>query len=162
MSSQPASLSALPSVEGSPHPTAATPTERTGDQTLHVDPPLLTIAIEGEADNVLVQVAGEIDLTTAAQLRSALLSAVEGAPPPAAVHVDLADVSFIDATGVRVLVEAHEIAVRGGQALSVYDPSRIVARVLDILDLTDLLHVVVSPRRGSDAGPPTTEPSPPA
>ena len=59
----------------------------------------------------------------------------------APVVLDLGRVSFMDAAGIRVLVDAHHRAARMGTTLTVRRPSPAVVRVLTIAGLLDHLHV---------------------
>ena len=63
----------------------------------------LLVAHEHDQDIAVLSVHGEIDLGTASALREALLPVLEHQTGP--VVVDLSEVSFIDSTGVHVLVD---------------------------------------------------------
>src|SRR6476646_952239 len=67
-------------------------------------PPFQVIYDDDDAVRV-ISVRGEIELTTAPRLAQHLQSAVR---PPRPVLLDLCDASFMDSTGVHVLVGAHE------------------------------------------------------
>jgi anti-sigma B factor antagonist len=54
---------------------------------------------------VVVHLVGELDLYNAPEVREALLEVC--ADPPDRLVVDLADVDFIDSTGLGVLIEAR-------------------------------------------------------
>ena len=56
-------------------------------------------------DDVVVRLAGELDLYNAPVLREALRAAVE--QPPRRIVVDLADVAFVDSTALGVLLETR-------------------------------------------------------
>lgn len=76
----------------------------------------------------LVRVRGEIDMATAPVLRRTLDECISSRP--ACVLVDMADVTFIDATGLRMLNE-YDLGMRaGGGELLVRRPSWQVRRVL--------------------------------
>lgn len=120
----------------------------------------LTIATRLGTDGVvLLRVIGEIDLATVPKLHSALRTSLVGPASPTAVRVDLAATSFIDAAGVGALVDAREAARRAGVGFAVDNPTGVVRRLLDILGLTDALHVEVVPR--SATAPPLPRPGPP-
>lgn len=89
--------------------------------------------------SVRVRLTGEIDLATAPQLRAALLSVILAAPPRTDVRVDLSGVTFVDATGVGVLVRANRAARRAGLGFAVAHPTGMVLRILEVLDLTEVL-----------------------
>lgn len=81
----------------------------------------------------VVEVAGEVELHNAELLRAELLRAGNGEHP--CVVVDLSRVSFIDSTGVGVLVGAFK-RVREIGTLSVVCPQRNVRRIFEITGLT--------------------------
>jgi anti-anti-sigma factor len=88
---------------------------------------------------VRVAVVGEIDLATAGVLHDGLRS-VLSAQLPHRVEIDLAGVSFMDCTGLTVLVATRDAALLTGCQLRITNPQRIVRRVLE---LTGLLGVLV-------------------
>jgi anti-sigma B factor antagonist len=58
------------------------------------------------------------------------------------VSLDLSGVSFMDSSGIRVLVDAHNRADAVGRRLVIEWPSSAVQRVLEISGLVDHLNVV--------------------
>ena len=82
-----------------------------------------------------VIVAGEIDLFTSSQLYGAL----EQFPTDRRVLVDMSGVTFMDSTGISVLLRHAQRFSRDGGALRVRDPSRAVERLLKIAGLAELL-----------------------
>lgn len=56
---------------------------------------------------MVVEAAGEVDLTTAPQLREEILAAVSDTGKPGVI-VDLSKVDFIDSAGLALLVEARK------------------------------------------------------
>ena len=81
----------------------------------------------------LVEVGGEIDLHSAPQLRATLLKITESAAPR--VVVDLAEVIFIDSTGIGVLVGALKRARENSGALHFCGAQQRVRRVFEITGL---------------------------
>jgi anti-sigma B factor antagonist len=64
----------------------------------------------------LVRVAGEVDLHSSPELREVFHALVSGAPP--LLVVDLAEVKYMDSSGVGTLVELKRlIERRGGQVV---------------------------------------------
>lgn len=82
----------------------------------------------------LVEVAGELDLHCAPQLRAELSRVIEANVPPKIV-VDLAGVTFLDSTGVGVLVGALKRARAAGGSLHFCNPQPRVCRVFEITGL---------------------------
>ncbi len=61
-----------------------------------------SVEVDRLDDHVLLSVAGDVDLSTAAQVRDAGLEAV--GVEPSSIVIDLSAVTFIDSTGLGVLV----------------------------------------------------------
>lgn len=57
------------------------------------------ITVKPSAEGVLVAVAGEIDIVTAAEFEATILEQLAAGP----VRLDLRELSFMDSTGIRVL-----------------------------------------------------------
>ena len=55
--------------------------------------------------------------------------------------VDLAGVSFIDSSGLRVLVQDHQTRTEAGESLRLRAPSAAVQRLLEISGLSGYLDV---------------------
>lgn len=80
----------------------------------------------------LVEAQGEVDLTTAQQLRQPLMEAVNSVPK-SDVFVDLRLVDFIDSAGLALLVEARKRLAPEGRTLHILlTPGRQPERVLKL------------------------------
>jgi anti-sigma B factor antagonist len=90
------------------------------------DPPSATVVLDGD-----------IDIATAPAIRRFLMAAISGGN----VHlsVDMSGVTFIDASGIGVLVAAANRARQAGGRLSLLAPSRQMRRLLDVLHLDAIL-----------------------
>lgn len=80
--------------------------------------------------------SGEIDAHTAPTLATAMVEL-----PSGVVRLDMADVSFMDSSGLRVLMEATARAREGGGDLVVVRPSAAVARLVEISGLGEQLRL---------------------
>jgi anti-sigma B factor antagonist len=87
-----------------------------------------------DVDGTLVLV-GEIDSYTAPALAERL------AHEPKVLMVDLAGVTFIDSSGLRILVEAHQARIDADASLTLRSPSAAVQRLLEISGLSSHLDV---------------------
>jgi len=85
-----------------------------------------------------IDVAGELDVASSDDLRAALDAYVDGGGD---LTVDLSAVTFIDSTGLTVLVQANTLLSASGARLVVADPSPVVVRVFQLAGLFDLLAV---------------------
>jgi anti-anti-sigma factor len=84
---------------------------------------------------VNVTISGEIDIATSQDMRDALAAE----PGPAHLEVDMSAVTFMDASGIGVLLAARQRAVDGGGSLTLRAPSWAVRRLTGILGLDELL-----------------------
>jgi anti-anti-sigma factor len=84
----------------------------------------------------VVAVCGELDLGTVARVRERIEDAL--ADRPASLVVDLTQCSFLDATALGMLLEAHRRMARNGGLLTLRGCS---PRVLRLLSLTGLRRV---------------------
>lgn len=82
------------------------------------------------------QVCGEIDAYSAPALAARL-----GTYEASTLVLDLGGVTFIDSSGLRVVVNLHQRGLTGGPELVIKDPSRAVVRLFEIAGLTDVLAV---------------------
>ena len=80
----------------------------------------------------VVKVAGEVDLSWSQKLRKAILDALGGGGP---VAVDLADVRYIDSSGLAALVEGFQSARGKSQPFSLVAVSKPVIAVLELARL---------------------------
>ncbi len=80
--------------------------------------------------------SGEIDAHTAPALAAAI-GELSGN-----VALDLAGVDFVDSSGLRVLIDAHQSVSGRGDSLSLKQPSDAVRRLLEISGVDEYLNVV--------------------
>jgi anti-anti-sigma factor len=103
----------------------------------------MTNRLECEIDNAtsgaecVVTVRGDIDLASAPDFESSLRTAVEASP--STITIDLAALTFIDSSGLRVLVSLSKEAQSRGATLRLRNVPRHAQRVLDITGLTEWL-----------------------
>ncbi|WP_097328723.1 STAS domain-containing protein [Paractinoplanes atraurantiacus] len=95
-----------------------------------------------QAGETRVVLSGDCDLSVRDELLTALSAAVDGHPR---VVVDLAEVGFLDSTGVHGLITAHHAARERGGRLVVVNATGAVATVLDITGVAALLGEPASP-----------------
>ena len=81
----------------------------------------------------VVAVAGEVDIDTAPLLEDHLLGLA------GSIRLDMREVTFMDASGVRALVRMQDHCERDGRSLWVHACSPQVERLLHSLGLYDIL-----------------------
>jgi len=104
--------------------------------------PPLRIRIERLPDREYVAVFGELDIYTAPSLERAVLG-LEHAMP--LLVIDLAGLSFIDSTGLSVLLRASERARRQDRRLVVVRPPRPALRAFTLTKVDAGMECVDSP-----------------
>lgn len=90
---------------------------------------------------MVVALSGELDLATADTLRSCLGPLVQGASAPDRLVLDLSDLSFVDASGISALLVVQRALDSRGGTLVLRSPSRLVRRVMKVLELEQVLPV---------------------
>jgi anti-sigma B factor antagonist len=89
---------------------------------------------------VVIEVRGEIDVASAAQLRALLVDNVANLRPISIV-VDLRHVTFVDSTGIGALAAGQNAARRVGVGFRVSNPTPFVSHQLRIMGLAAQLGV---------------------
>ena len=100
------------------------------------------LEVETVEDGGLVKLVlrGELDLSTVAKVEEELRRA-EAAEPPVLV-MDLAGLTFLDSTGLRLIVTADQRARDQGRRLTVVKGPDTVQRVFSITRLDERLEMV--------------------
>jgi anti-sigma B factor antagonist len=93
------------------------------------------VRIDSRAGRTLVAPRGELDMATVAVLEATL--AAQAGP----VVLDLRELSFIDPTGLRLLIQAETRSAADGRHLG-FVPGPTVTRLFELLDLADPLTYV--------------------
>ena len=106
----------------------------------------------------VVAATGELDLETASQLGHQALHALQEVSPH--LVLDLHEVSFMDSTGLKVLLAAHRRAELAGGSVVLLAPTRSVSRILELTGLDQTFAVVqdvadLPPVAVSDGAAPT-------
>ena len=102
----------------------------------------LNLSIQRHDDRALIQIGGEVDLATCPQLRAALVELVDRGFHQ--LIVDLEQVSFLDCTGIGVLVDALRHAQAHNGSLRLVGPRPPVWRVLTLTEMTAVFPIHTS------------------
>lgn len=97
-------------------------------------PERLTVTTD---DGLVFAVSGELDAHTAPDLTSALSNVDDSSD----VVLDLGALSFMDSSGLRVIISTNGTLAAGGGSLVLRRPGRTVQRILSISGLEG--HIVV-------------------
>jgi anti-sigma B factor antagonist len=99
----------------------------------------LQVTIESEGATPLLRVAGEVDIQTSPILEEELNSLLDQGR--SSLLVDLAGVTFLDSTGLSVLIAGLKRCQAAGGDLRLQSPRPNVLRVLEITGLIDAFQV---------------------
>jgi anti-sigma B factor antagonist len=87
-------------------------------------------------DHSLIEVCGELDVTTAARLREALTAL----PPDRRVTLELSGLTFCDSSGLNALLVAHRHFAPPGE-LVLKDPAARLRAMLELTGLNQILTI---------------------
>jgi anti-anti-sigma factor len=90
----------------------------------------LRVGVNDRDGVIVVAVAGELDLATSGRLESKLRG-VEARRPPMLI-IDLSQLSFIDSTGLRLIIGAHTRAREDERRLSIIPGPEAVQKVFHL------------------------------
>lgn len=88
--------------------------------------------VDRRDSHVTLHLTGELDLAAAPGLESALDAVLADSED---VVLDIAEVTFLDSSGLRVLVAAQNQSSEAGKTLTLLNPSAAVSRILEITGL---------------------------
>ena len=99
----------------------------------------IAVEVHNDAGTVLVTIGGELEFGTVASLRTTLSDLAQTDDGP--IVVDLADLRFIDSTGVSLLVQAKQRFTAQGRGFRLRSLSGRVHRVIEISGLSELFEL---------------------
>jgi anti-sigma B factor antagonist len=123
----------------------------------HETYPPFEVTVQRDDGVATITVGGELDLATVPQLSAAVAEHHDAG----LLVLDLTAVTFIDSTGVRVLIQTHRRCARSGSRLAVLAGDGPVRRLLELCKLDGRLALGTEhpcPAAQPDAGAMTTRP----
>jgi anti-sigma B factor antagonist len=109
----------------------------------------LKIAVTAGPAHTLITVAGECDLNTGRQLRDVLTSEVSRGVRR--LILDLSELTFMDSTGMQVLLSICTVLTVRGGTLGLVSPQPVVARILELTGADQLIPIFDSLRDAQTA-----------
>ena len=104
-----------------------------------VNPGELHVSVSGAEPEYEVRLLGELDMSTAPQLRDELLRLVSGGATM--ITVDLSELAFVDSTGLSVLITGLKRLRQQGGDMALRSPTAGTRRVLEITGLTEVFPI---------------------
>jgi anti-anti-sigma factor len=105
-------------------------------------PDHLRVNVRQGEDRVVLGLYGELDLASAPFLAQEIESAASATSAP--VVLDLEELQFIDSTGLRIILSAHERFKERGQEFALTRGSQQVQRLLAITGVGEHLRLIAS------------------
>ena len=99
-----------------------------------------TIDRSDRSDRIMIKLIGELDMATAPQLTEAFEVLPTG---PYHLVVDVSELSFIDSTGIKAMLDGKAFLEVQGLTMEVTRPTNRVRKVLDLLAVPGFL--VINP-----------------
>ena len=99
----------------------------------------LDITVTHEADKCIVCVNGEVDVSNAAELRSALEAALTGGTSK--ITADFSDVSYIDSTGLGAFISIYKHIKEKGEKLVITGLKPHIKKIFLITDLDKVFEI---------------------
>jgi anti-sigma B factor antagonist len=103
----------------------------------------LTINLRRDKDRAVVEMQGELDMANAPLLQAKIESDELGSAKT--VVLDLQELTFLDSTGLRVILAARELCWRRGQEFAVTPGSQQVQRLLSVTGVGEHLRTIAEP-----------------
>jgi anti-sigma B factor antagonist len=91
-------------------------------------------------DTNIVTLEGEIDLALVPDAERQIAEAE--ASEPARLVIDLTDVTFMDSSGLRVILTAHRRAEEAGRSFAIVKGGDTVNRLLEVTGLSERLELL--------------------
>jgi anti-anti-sigma factor len=101
------------------------------------------ITTEREGEVARLHLAGELDLARVAQLDQAVREAWGDS---GRIEIDLRDLSFIDSSGLRALMDIHNVAESDGLSYALIQGPPEVHRTFELTGLASVFHFSAVPR----------------
>jgi anti-sigma B factor antagonist len=102
--------------------------------------PPLSIEVTRLYDRTCVMLHGELDDLSAPLLRDQLADLI-ASDLSGDLALDIAGVTFVDSTGLSVLIQLHKNLAARGRQLTLFYPTSMARRLLMITGLDDVLHL---------------------
>ena len=99
---------------------------------------LMTYKVTEEGNISTVFLNGEIDMDVTEKAKEVILPLVESGKE---VHLNLKDVSYMDSSGISVLIESHQKALENNTKVIVKEVSKSVLKVIMMAKLEQILNL---------------------
>jgi anti-sigma B factor antagonist len=95
----------------------------------------LQISVHSDEEGAVMYLRGRLSIESSPDLRDHLLAMLRRQPPPETIAIDLAEVSYVDTSGIATLIEGLKIARIGGIAMRLHG---LQGRLLHLFQATGI------------------------
>ena len=106
--------------------------------------PLLELDVHHVGGGITIGLKGDLDVSTAFELRE-VLAQIRSDGAPQELILDLLELDRVDATGLSVILLAHERARASGIRFALASPNSFVTRLLEQATSTGVLEIITVP-----------------
>ena len=106
--------------------------------------PLFSLEFGRDHEAVVVKVSGEVDLASTPAIRDALDELIVN-QGNLSLRIDLAEVTFMDSTGLNLLVGTLKVLRDRGGSMTIANPTATIRRLFDLTGLSTVFSIT---RRG--------------
>ena len=99
-----------------------------------------TLGVEPASNEIVVSVAGELDMADADKVAQVLVNAADSGKP--LVRLELSGLTFADSSAIKAIVLGAQAAARHGVAFELVNPNGRVQRLLEITGLAGAITIV--------------------
>lgn len=105
------------------------------------------VTYEERGDAMIVRIGGEIDHHGAVAVRSGI-DRVLATKRPTRVYLELSGVSFMDSSGLGLIMGRYALVKRYGGAMAVLDPSPAVIRIIRLAGMDKMVPIKIGKKKG--------------
>ncbi|MBE6633446.1 MAG: STAS domain-containing protein [Ruminococcaceae bacterium] len=105
------------------------------------------VTYEERGDAMVVRIGGEIDHHGAVAVRSGIDRVLATRRPPR-VYLELSGVSFMDSSGLGLIMGRYALVKRYGGAMAVLDPSPAVIRIIRLAGMDKMVPIRTGKKKG--------------
>ena len=100
-----------------------------------------------QGDALIVHIGGEVDHHGAVSVRTGIDDMLASRQPPT-VYLDLSQVSFMDSSGLGLIMGRYALVKRYGGKLAVLDPSPAVQKMMSLAGMERMIPIRTSKKKG--------------
>lgn len=91
----------------------------------------------------IIIVKGEVDIYSVGKFREAIERLINS--KVSEINLDCTDLTYMDSTGMGVLIELRKKTMESGQKLVIMNPRKNIKKLLDITGVTQIIDIIENP-----------------